>query len=59
VNQMTKIKKDNKRGTFFFVLSAGFNEDGKRRQIKRTGFKSKKEAEQKLYEIMSMLIRTV
>jgi hypothetical protein len=30
---MTKIKKDNKRGTFFFVLSAGFNEDGKRRQI--------------------------
>jgi integrase len=54
---LTKIKKDKERGTFYFVLSAGFNEDGKRKQIKRTGFKTKKEAEQKLIEINSELAK--
>jgi integrase len=53
---MTKIKKDKKRGTYFFVLSAGVNSEGKRRQIKRTGFRTKKEAEKKLHEIKNELV---
>jgi integrase len=55
VNHLTNIKKDKERGTYYFVLSAGFNENGKRRQIKRTGFKTKKEADQKLIEIKAEL----
>ncbi|SDC10447.1 AP2-like DNA-binding integrase domain-containing protein [Paenibacillus sp. UNCCL117] len=38
-----KVHKDEKTGTYWFVVSAGKDEDGKRRQIKRRGFKSEKE----------------
>ena len=42
---MASIKKDEKRGTYFFILEAGRDPiTGKRKQVKRTGFTSKKEA---------------
>lgn len=47
------IKKDNKNGTYYFVISAGFTSEGKRRQIKRTGFKSQKEAKEKYLAIQN------
>ena len=40
------IKKDQIRGTWYFVLDAP-KENGKRKQIRRTGFKTKRAAEQK------------
>jgi integrase len=48
------IKKD-KNGTYYFVISAGFNSNGKRRQIKRTGFKTQKEAKEKYLAIQNEL----
>jgi integrase len=53
---VANIKKDPKRGTYYFVLSAGFYPNGKRRQIKRTGFKTKKEAEAELLKIKNEII---
>ncbi|WP_462412313.1 site-specific integrase [Neobacillus sp. Marseille-QA0830] len=47
------IKKDTKNGTYYFVISAGFTSEGKRRQIKRTGFKTLKEAREKYLEIQN------
>lgn len=49
------IKKDNKNGTYYFVISAGFNSEGKRRQIKRTGFKTQKEAKERYLQIQNEL----
>jgi integrase len=48
------IKKD-KNGAYYFVISAGFNSNGKRRQIKRTGFKTQKEAKEKYLAIQNEL----
>jgi integrase len=48
------IKKD-KNGTYYFVISAGFNSDGKRRQIKRTGFKTQKEAKERYLIVQNEL----
>lgn len=49
---MSKIKKDPKRGTYFFVLDGGRDPITKKRtQYKRTGFKSKNEAEVALAKI--------
>lgn len=42
---MPSVKKDEKRGTYFFILEAGRDTiSGKRKQVKRTGFPTKKEA---------------
>ncbi|MEI2356039.1 tyrosine-type recombinase/integrase [Mesobacillus zeae] len=49
------IKKDKNKGTYYFVISAGFNSEGNRRQIKRTGFKGKKQAEEAYLRIKSEL----
>lgn len=49
------IKKDNKNGTYYFVISAGFTSEGKRRQIKRTGFRTQKEAKEKYLQIQNEL----
>lgn len=49
------VKKDEKKGTYWFVVSAGFYSNGKRRQIKRTGFKTKKEAESVLLQVKNEL----
>jgi integrase len=49
------IKKDAKRGTYYFVISAGYHPDGKRKQIRRTGFKTKWEAELHYDEIKADL----
>lgn len=51
---MAAIKQD-KYG-YYFVISAGFREDGKRRQIKRTGFKTKREAQAEMDLIKSELL---
>jgi integrase len=47
--------KKNKNGTYYFVISAGFTSDGKRRQIKRTGFKTQKEAKEQYLHIQNEL----
>jgi integrase len=43
--QQMNFKIDQKTGTYYFVISAGFYSNGKRRQIKRGGFNNEKEAE--------------
>lgn len=43
---MTTINKDKKTGNFYFVLDAGKDPiTGKRKQLRRRGFKTKKEAQ--------------
>lgn len=51
---MAAIKQD-KYG-YYFVMSAGFHPDGRRRQIKRTGFRTKREAQAEMDRIKSELI---
>ena len=52
---MSNIKKDNK-GKYYFVISAGYNEKGKRRQIKRSGFETKKEAQTQYDKIKAEIV---
>ncbi|QOR65775.1 site-specific integrase [Cytobacillus suaedae] len=49
------IKRDEKRGTYYFVISAGYKEDGTRRQIKRSGFRTIKLAKLEYNKIISDL----
>lgn len=50
---MTDIKLDEKRGTYYFVHDAGRNPlTGKRKQIRRTGFKNVSEAKRVLKQVM-------
>ncbi|AWM17211.1 site-specific integrase [Bacillus inaquosorum] len=50
---MTKIKKDDKTGTYYFVYSGGTHPITKKRiQRKRKGIKTYKEAEQKLKQVI-------
>jgi integrase len=51
---MAAIKQD-KYG-YYFVLSAGYHPDGRRRQIKRTGFRTKREAQAEMDLIKSELV---
>ncbi|MBB6019054.1 integrase [Paenibacillus sp. JGP012] len=50
-----KAHKDEKTGTWYFVVSAGKDEDGKRRQIRRRGFKTEKEALRELRKILQQV----
>ncbi|WP_195571763.1 tyrosine-type recombinase/integrase [Paenibacillus sp. 1001270B_150601_E10] len=50
-----KVHKDEKTGRFWFVISAGKDEKGNRRQIKRRGFKTEKEAMHEMRKIMQQL----
>lgn len=50
-----KVHKDEKTGGFWFVISAGKDEKGNRRQIKRRGFKTEKEAMREMRKIMQQL----
>ncbi|MEH7246441.1 tyrosine-type recombinase/integrase [Neobacillus niacini] len=52
---MAAIKQD-KYG-YYFIISAGFHLDGRRRQIKRTGFRTKREAQLEMDHIKSELIK--
>ncbi|MFZ7945643.1 tyrosine-type recombinase/integrase [Neobacillus sp. 19] len=51
---MAAIKQD-KYG-YYFVLSAGYHPDGRRRQIKRTGFRTKREAQAEMDHVKSELV---
>jgi integrase len=51
---MAAIKQD-KYG-YFFTISAGFHPDGRRRQVKRTGFRTKREAQLEMDRIKSELV---
>jgi integrase len=44
-------KKDNKNGTYYFVLEAGKNPNGTRKRLKRTGFKTLREAKAEMAEL--------
>ncbi|WP_026694106.1 site-specific integrase [Peribacillus kribbensis] len=53
---MSNIKKDSKRGTYYFVLDGGRDPiTKKRKQYKRTGFESKHEAQLALAELQIKL----
>ncbi|MFE9273917.1 tyrosine-type recombinase/integrase [Paenibacillus glucanolyticus] len=50
-----KVHKDEKTGTYWFVASAGKDENGKRRQIKRRGFKTEKEAMKEMRTLLKQV----
>ncbi|PLS01946.1 hypothetical protein CVD27_22795 [Neobacillus cucumis] len=45
-------KKDSKNGTYYFVLEAGKDTSGKRKRVKRSGFKKINEAKAAMAELM-------
>lgn len=47
-----KVNKEKKNGTYWFVASAGKDENGKRLQIKRRGFQTEKEAMRELRKVL-------
>ncbi|WP_134686488.1 site-specific integrase [Brevibacillus migulae] len=49
------IKKDSKTNTWYFVVDVGKRPDGKRNQKKMRGFKTKKEAEKALTELLNQV----
>lgn len=51
----SNIKKDEKNGTYWFVISAGKDEQGKRRQIKRRGFRTEKEAAREMRKLLQQV----
>ncbi|CAM3830071.1 site-specific integrase [Paenibacillus lactis] len=46
-----KVKKDEKRGTWYFVVEAGKDEKGKRKQIFKRGFKTEAEAKREMRRV--------
>ncbi|WP_258957522.1 site-specific integrase [Brevibacillus centrosporus] len=50
-----KVHKDEKTGTYWFVVSAGNDELGKRRQIKRRGFRTEKQALKEMRKILQQI----
>ncbi|QGG55632.1 Arm DNA-binding domain-containing protein [Paenibacillus sp. B01] len=51
----TKINKGETNGTYWFVVSAGKDEYGKRRQIKRRGFRTYKEAAREMRKLLQQV----
>ncbi|WP_339321801.1 site-specific integrase [Paenibacillus sp. FSL W8-0194] len=49
------VKKDEKRGTFYFVIDAGKDEHGKRKQIKKRGFRTEKDAKREMRKVQQQL----
>ena len=57
VNLMAgSVNKDNKTGKWFYILELGKDENGKRKQKKKRGFKTKREAQQALVAAENELI---
>ncbi|MBW7476669.1 site-specific integrase [Paenibacillus oenotherae] len=50
-----KVHKDEKKGTYWFVASAGKDANGKRQQIKRRGFKTEKEAMREMRKLLQQV----
>lgn len=50
-----KVNKDEKTGTYWFVVSAGKDENSKRRQIKRRGFRTEKEALKEMRKLLQQV----
>ncbi|MBJ6361840.1 site-specific integrase [Paenibacillus sp. MAHUQ-46] len=50
-----KVNKDEKNGTYWFVVSAGKDDEGKRRQLKRRGFKTEKEAMREMRKLLQQI----
>jgi hypothetical protein len=51
MNRSSAPRKDPANGTWWFVVDLPRGEDGKRRQVKRRGFRTKAEAQQALDEL--------
>ncbi|WP_281885823.1 site-specific integrase [Paenibacillus sp. YYML68] len=49
------VKKDDKRGTWYFVVDAGKDDKGKRQQIKRRGFRTESEAKREMRKVQSQV----
>lgn len=45
------VKKDEKRGTWYFVVEAGKDEKGKRKQVFKRGFKTETEAKREMRKV--------
>jgi integrase len=50
-NSAAVPRKDPKAGTWFFVVDVGSDPDGKRRQVFRRGFSTKKQAQEELDDV--------
>lgn len=50
-----KVHKDEERGTYWFVASAGKDSHGNRRQIKRRGFRTEKEAMKEMRKLLQQV----
>ncbi len=48
-----QIKKDNATGRYYFVVDGPPKRDGRRNQVKRRGFRTKKEAEATLQKVLA------
>ncbi|WP_316274802.1 site-specific integrase [Bacillus halotolerans] len=51
---MGSVKKDKRNGNWYYVFDIGKDENGKRKQRKRSGFKLKKDAEEALREDLQL-----
>ncbi len=49
------VKKDEKRGTWYFVVEAGKDEKGKRKQIFKRGFKTEAEAKREARKVANQV----
>ncbi|MBO2942517.1 site-specific integrase [Paenibacillus sp. F411] len=49
------VKKDEKRGTWYFVVEAGKDEKGKRKQIFKRGFKTEAEAKREMRKVATQI----
>ncbi|MGG2201427.1 tyrosine-type recombinase/integrase [Paenibacillus validus] len=50
-----KVKRDEKRGTWYFVIEAGKDEKGKRKQIFKRGFKTETEAKREMRKVANQV----
>ncbi|MFP7295817.1 Arm DNA-binding domain-containing protein [Neobacillus niacini] len=53
------IGRNNKNGTWYFVLELGKDESGKRKQKRKQGFKTKKEVVTALLEEKALLNKEI
>ena len=54
-NSAAAPRKDPKTGTWYFIVDIGTGPDGQRRQAKRRGFSTKKEAQEALDDLRKSL----
>ncbi len=56
MRRVANVYKDEKRGTWYFSLTLGYDRFGKRIQPTRRGFKSQKEAKDAMEELKRIIL---